>query len=138
MRGGSEGGAIMIATLTSLWSWIAGRFTAWGLGSLLSLSFLGPLAPILTGIANAIGAAITAIFEILVSLSKSPEGRVVLGLAAAGLTVLYLRFHYIEEGRTLGRTAGYTQGVARGKQLAACPKTLPSTVSAYGRAQHQR
>jgi hypothetical protein len=128
----------MIAVLTGLWSWIARRFTAWGLGSLLSLSFLGPLAPILTGIANAIGAAITAIFEILVSLSKSPEGRVTLGIAAASLTVLYLRFHYIEEGRALGRTAAYAQGLARGKQLAACPKTLPPKVSADGRAKHQR
>jgi hypothetical protein len=114
----------MMAVLTKIGAWVAGRFTAWGIGSLLSLSFLGPLAPILAGIANAIGAAITAVFEIIVSLSKSPEGRVVLGIAAASLAVLYLRFHYIEEGRALGRAAAYAQGLARGKQLAACPKTL--------------
>jgi hypothetical protein len=115
----------MMAILGSIGTWIAGRITAWGLGGILSLSFLGPVAPILTGIANAIGAAITAIFEILVSLSKSPEGRVVLGIAAAGFAILYLRFHYIEEGRALGRATAYAQGLARGKQLAACPKTLP-------------
>jgi hypothetical protein len=115
----------MMTVLTRIAAWITGRFAAWGIGSLLSLSFLGPLAPILTGIANAIGAAITAVFEIIVSLSKSPEGRVVLGIAAASLAVLYLRFHYIEEGRALGRAAGYAQGLARGKQAAACPKTLP-------------
>jgi hypothetical protein len=128
----------MMAILAKIGSWIAGRFTAWGLGSILSLSFLGPLAPIITGIANAIGAAITAIFEILVSLSKSPEGRVVLGLAAAGFAVLYLRFHYIEEGRALGRQTAYAQGLARGKQLAVCPKTIPPKGGANGRAQRQR
>jgi hypothetical protein len=126
----------MMAVLIKIGAWIVARFAALGLGSLLS--FLGPLAPILTGIANAIGAAITAIFEIVVSLSKSPEGRVVLGIAAAGLAILYLRFHYIEEGRAFGHAAAYAQGLARGKQLVACPKALPPKVIAYGRTQHQR
>ena len=48
----------------------------WDWGLWPSLAFLGPLGPILTGIANAIGAPITAIFEIVASLARSAEGRV--------------------------------------------------------------
>jgi hypothetical protein len=40
--------------------------------------------------------------EIIASLAKSPEGRVLLAVIAAGLGFLYLRFHYIEEGRAEG------------------------------------
>jgi hypothetical protein len=58
--------------------------------------------------------------------------------AAAGLAVLCLRFHSIEEGRALGRRTAYAQGLARGKQLAVCPKTNPPRGGAIGRAQHQR
>ena len=91
----------MIAVFASVGAWFARRFAALGLGTVASLAFLGPLSPILTGIANAIGAAITAISEIVASLSRSAEGRVVLALAALCLGFLYLRFHYIEEGKAM-------------------------------------
>jgi hypothetical protein len=84
----------MLAFVTGLWSPIS----AWA-GPATLLSFLGPLAPILGGIANAAGSAISAIFEIVAALAKSPEGRVVLAIVAGGLGFLYLRFHYIEEGK---------------------------------------
>ncbi len=91
----------MIAVFTAIAAWFSRRIGAVGLGTVASLAFLGPAGPILTGIANAIGATITAIFEIVVSLSKSPEGRLVLALVALGLGFLYLRFHYIEEGKAM-------------------------------------
>ena len=91
----------MIAVLTAIGAWFSRRFAAFGLGTVASLALLGPAGPILTGIANAIGATITAVFEIIVSLSKSAEGRVVLALVAFGLGFLYLRFHYIEEGKAM-------------------------------------
>jgi hypothetical protein len=91
----------MIAVLTGIGAWFSRRIAAFGLGTVASLALLGPAGPILTGIANAIGATITAVFEIVVSLSKSAEGRVVLALVALGLGFLYLRFHYIEEGKAM-------------------------------------
>jgi hypothetical protein len=66
-----------------------------------ALTFLTPLAPIVSGIGQFIGAVITAIGEILVALSKSAEGRVALCLLVAFFAFLYLRFHYIEEGRAI-------------------------------------
>lgn len=91
----------MIAVFAAIGAWLARGFAALGLGTVASLAFLGPLGPILAGIATAIGAAITAIFEIVASLSRSAEGRVVLAIAAFGLGFLYLRFHYIEEGKAM-------------------------------------
>lgn len=91
----------MISVLTYVGAWLAQRFAALGLGTVVSVALLGPLGPVVNGIANAIGATITAAFEIIVSLSKSAEGRVVLGLMALGLSFLYLRFHYIEEGKAM-------------------------------------
>ena len=91
----------MIAVFTAIGTWFAGRFAALGLGTVASLAFLGPIGPIVTGIANAIGAIITAIFEIVASLAKSAEGRVVLALMALGLSFLYLRFLYIEAGKAM-------------------------------------
>ncbi len=91
----------MIAVFTAIGTWIAARFATLGLGAVASLALLGPLGPIMTGIANAIGAIITAIFEIIASLAKSAEGRVILALLALGLGFLYLRFHYIEEGKAM-------------------------------------
>jgi hypothetical protein len=91
----------MIPVLTSVGAWLARRFAALGLSSVASVALLGPLGPVLNGIANAIGATITAVFEIIVSLSRSAEGRVVLGLIVLGLSFLYLRFHYIEEGKAM-------------------------------------
>jgi hypothetical protein len=91
----------MIAVFTALGAWIARGFTALGLRTVASLAFLGPVGPILTSIATAIGAIITAIFEIVASLAKSAEGRVILAFLALGLGFLYLRFHYIEEGKAM-------------------------------------
>lgn len=91
----------MISVLTYIGAWLAQRFAGLGLGTVASVALLGPLGPVVNGIANAIGATITAVFEIIVSLSKSAEGRVVLGLMALGLSFLYLRFHYIEEGKAM-------------------------------------
>jgi hypothetical protein len=91
----------MIAVFTALGVWIGRVFGALGLRTVASLAFLGPAGPILVGIANAIGAIITAIFEIVASLAKSAEGRVILALLALGLGFLYLRFHYIEEGKAM-------------------------------------
>ncbi|MFY9641875.1 MAG: hypothetical protein WCD20_15950 [Rhodomicrobium sp.] len=91
----------MIGVFTAIGAWIAGRLGALGLGTVASLAFLGPFGPIVTGVANAIGSVITAIFEIIASLAKSAEGRVVLALLALGLGFLYLRFHYIEEGKAM-------------------------------------
>ncbi len=91
----------MTAVFTVLGAWLSRRLAALGLSTVVSLALLGPVAPIVTGIANAIGATITAIFEIVVSLSKSAEGRVFLAMAALGLGFLYLRFHYIEEGKAM-------------------------------------
>lgn len=91
----------MISVLAAFGAWIARSFAALGLGAVTSLALLGPVGPILTGVANAIGAIITAIFEIVASLAKSAEGRVILALFALGLGFLYLRFHYIEEGKAM-------------------------------------
>lgn len=91
----------MIAVFTALGAWIARGLAATGLRTVASFAFLGPVGPILTGIANAIGAIITAIFEIVASLAKSPEGRVILAFLALGLGFLYTRFHYIEEGKAM-------------------------------------
>ena len=89
-----------LSLLGSLW----GQFAGWAAKSAFwagALAFLGPIAPIITGVAQLIGGVFTAICEILVSLSKSAEGRVVLAIVAAGLGFLYLRFHYIEEGKSI-------------------------------------
>lgn len=107
----------MIAVFTAIGAWLARRFAAWGIGSIATLAFLGPLGPMLTGIANAIGSALTAVFEIIASLAKSAEGRVVLAIAAAAIGFLYLRFHYIEEGKAEARA-----------QLAATHRPCPAPV----------
>jgi hypothetical protein len=91
----------MTAVFTVLGAWLSRRLAAFGLSTVLSLAFLGPAAPVLAGIANAIGATITAIFEIILALSKSAEGRVFLAIAALGIGFLYMRFHYIEEGKAM-------------------------------------
>ncbi len=95
----------MSALLTFIAS-LGGRFAvgAAKLGlSTAALALLGPLAPVIGGIAQFLGAAVTAAAEILASLSKSAEGRVALALALALAGFLYLRFHYIEEGKTIAR-----------------------------------
>jgi len=37
--------------------------------------------------------------DVLVDLSGSPQGRVVLYIAVGALSVLFLRFHWLEQGR---------------------------------------
>jgi len=95
----------MISALMTIGAWFARRFAAWGLTNVATLAFLGPIGPIVTGIASAIGAIVTTIFEIVAALAKSAEGRVILAIAALGLSFLYLRFHYIEEGKAEARAS---------------------------------
>jgi hypothetical protein len=90
--------SVLLTILGSIW----GRLAA-TLANTAALGFLGPLAPIIAGIGQFIGAVISAIGEILASLSKSAEGRVFLCLLAALIGFLYLRFHYIEEGKATER-----------------------------------
>jgi len=105
--------SIFLALMTSLWTRLAT-----GAASVAVLAFLGPLAPVISGIGQFIGAIITAIGEILASLSKSAEGRVALCLVAAVLGFLYLRFHYIEEGREQGKAIASAKYAATQKP---CP-----------------
>jgi hypothetical protein len=91
----------MIAIIKSAGAIIVRAVAALGLKGAASLAFLGPLGPIVSGVAGAIGSIITAVFEIVAALARSAEGRIVLALAALGLSFLYLRFHYMEEGRSL-------------------------------------
>jgi hypothetical protein len=87
-----------LASIVSLFS----RLTASAAKFVFSagaLAFLGPIAPIISGIGQLIGGVVTAIAEIIASLSKSPEGRVALCLLVAGTGFFYLRYHYIEEGK---------------------------------------
>jgi hypothetical protein len=108
--------SVFLSFLSSLWGSIAG----WAAKSAFltgALAFLGPLAPIISGIAQLIGGIFTAICEIVVSLSKSAEGRVVLAILTAGLGFLYLRFHYIEEGKAIARA----RAVAMAKPCHAMP-----------------
>jgi hypothetical protein len=95
----------MIAVFSAIGAWFVRRFAAWGIGGIATLAFLGPVGPVVSGIANAIGALLTATFEIVASMSKSAEGRVLLGLLVAALGFLYLRFHYIEEGKSLAHAS---------------------------------
>jgi phage-related minor tail protein len=108
----------MLALLSPLWAKVLSL-----LGKLAVFATpLGFIVPALTGIAQFIGGLFTAVAEIIVSLAKSAEGRVVLASAAAGLGFLYLRFHFIEEGKAMAQTAAYEQGLAKGKTLGACQR----------------
>ncbi len=94
--------SVFLAFIASLGGRFAAAAARFGL-SAAGMAFLGPVAPIISGTAQFVGAVITAVGEILASLSKSAEGRVVLALAAAVLGFLYLRFHYIEEGKAIAK-----------------------------------
>jgi hypothetical protein len=96
----------MIAVFSAIGAWFARRLAAWGVGSVATLAILGPLGPVVSGIVSAAGALLTAIFEIVAGMAKSAEGRVLLGLSVAILGFLYLRFHYIQEGKSEAR-AGF-------------------------------
>jgi Na+-transporting methylmalonyl-CoA/oxaloacetate decarboxylase gamma subunit len=89
----------LLALIASFWGRIAGAAATFGLPAVLA--FLTPLAPVISGVGQFIGAAVTAIGEILAALSKSAEGRVALCLLVALFGFLYLRFHYIEEGKAI-------------------------------------
>ena len=91
-----------LAFITSLGGRLAAGTAKLGL-SAVGLALLGPLSPAISGVAQFVGAVVTAIGEILASLSKSAEGRVALALAAVLCGFLYLRFHYIEEGKGIAR-----------------------------------
>jgi hypothetical protein len=91
-----------LSFVASVWARLAVGAAKVGL-SAAAIAFLGPLGPIVSGIGQVIGAAVTAIGEILASLSKSAEGRVTLCLMATLLGFLYLRFYYIEEGKAIAR-----------------------------------
>jgi|GEM_PF-5144692 len=93
----------LLAFISSSWGSLAALAGKLGV-SVGALAFLGPLAPVVSGVAQFVGALVVAIGEILASLSKSAEGRVALAVLAATLGLLYLRHHYIEEGRTIERT----------------------------------
>jgi hypothetical protein len=96
-------------------------FISWASKTLAVASWtawLGPLAPIVAGAAQFIGGIFQAVIEIVVAMSKSAEGRVMLAFIAAGLGFLYLRFHYIEEGKAMARVAAIA--VRR-----ACPSSVP-------------
>jgi hypothetical protein len=95
----------MIAVLTAIGVWCTRQLAAWKLTSVASFALLGPLGSIATAIAGAIGAIVTAVSEIVVALARSAEGRVILAIAALGLSFLYLRFHYIEEGKAEARAS---------------------------------
>ena len=121
----SKNGDFIMSVILALIASLAGRLAAGAANLGLStagLALLGPLAPIISGLAQLIGAAITAAAEILASLSKSAEGRVVLALAAALIGFLYLRFHYIEEGKAIGRA-----------EIAAMHKACPTKVERRSR-----
>ena len=89
-----------LALIASLCGRLAAGAAKLGLPA-ATLALLGPLGPVISGIGQLVGGGITAIGEILASLSKSAEGRVALFLVAALLGFLYLRFHYIEEGKAI-------------------------------------
>ena len=91
-----------LAFIVSFGGRLAAGAAKFGL-STAGLALLGPLSPVISGMAQFVGAVVTAIGEILASLSKSAEGRVALALAVALLGFLYLRFHYIEEGKAIAR-----------------------------------
>lgn len=92
-----------MAAILTLLSPIWGRVLKWAANYAFLSGLLGFLGPAVSGLATFIGGIFQAVSEIVVSLSKSPEGRVVLALIAAAAAFLYLRFHYIEEGKALAR-----------------------------------
>lgn len=87
--------SLLLKIVPTLGGWVAKI----GLGSLAGLGLLGPIAPILTAIGTFIGSIISAIAEIIGAMSRSYEGRIALAAIVAGVGLLYLRWHYIEQGR---------------------------------------
>jgi uncharacterized membrane-anchored protein len=84
---------MLLAILTR----IAGVLGVKTMALLAGSSMTGVLTPAI----NAIMAVLRGIADIIVDLSKSAEGRVILMLLAIVAGFFYLRFHYIHEGRAL-------------------------------------
>ena len=87
--------AVILALLSPLWAGVL----KWAAKYALLSGLLGVMGPAISGVATLVGGIFQAAGEIVVSLSKSPEGRVILALIGAAAAFLYLRFHYIEEGK---------------------------------------
>jgi hypothetical protein len=81
------------AVLGSLVGWVTRRAAAAGLASVTG---------ILGSSLKAVGLLLEALAEIVVSLARSPEGRVVLVIVLIGAGSLYVRHHYLEQGRAEG------------------------------------
>ncbi len=111
--------SIFLALIGSLWARIGAVAVKIGLPA--AFACFTPLAPIVTGIGQVIGAFVTAIGEIVAALSKSAEGRVALCLMTALVGFLYLRFHYIEEGEAIEKAK-----IAATHKIAATQKPCPS------------
>lgn len=110
--------------LLSDWSAIVGLIAGFGAlaGAIVLAIFFPFVAGILTGLGNAIGSLISAAGEIILSLSKSPEGRITLAAGVAVIGFLFIRYHYFEEGRAAGRLEVKPQIV---KVAAKCPLPKP-------------
>lgn len=72
---------------------------AWVAKNAFLSSVVALVGPLITGILKFGGGIFTALAEIVVALSKSPEGRVMLALMALGIGFLSMRYHYIAEGK---------------------------------------
>jgi ABC-type cobalamin transport system permease subunit len=59
---------------------------------------LGWIAPLFTGLGGAIGNIVLAISEILLALTRSPEGRVALLAVALAGGGLYIHYHGVRQG----------------------------------------
>jgi fumarate reductase subunit D len=97
-------------------------------GAFAGSTLLAWVVPLLTGVGGAVGTIAQAVAEIVLALAKSPEGRVVLFLAALGCAGLYGRYHYIEQGRAEVRVAARAEtsrqiasALAKQRQSFKCP-----------------
>jgi hypothetical protein len=87
-----------MGVLKILLSVVTGSFGALGLKAFALLAG-SSLTGLLTPAVTAIMAVLRGIVNIVIDLSKSFEGRVVLAALVAVAGFFYLRFHYIEEGK---------------------------------------
>jgi hypothetical protein len=87
-----------MGVLKLLLSVVSGSFGALGIKSLALLAG-STVTGLLTPVVTAVMAVLRGIVNIVIDLSKSFEGRVVLAALIAVCGFFYLRFHYIEEGK---------------------------------------
>lgn len=71
-------------------------------GQALWSSLIGWIGPLTSSIVSLGGAIISAIAEIIIALSKSPEGRIFLALIVVAGGLCFGRWHYLEQGRAEG------------------------------------